>query len=319
MKYRFLTVLHNMNLESKKNKGTILFPGARLTNGSAVLSLTLNNRLMRSTLGVHSIDEFEEKDTVYAYIDGEFKDIHTQDEMDEIGVKYTFLFLRQIQKFVHQLWEIKDNNIYVRDGFLLTYSELYEDGCTYKASLSEVFSRSTCEREVSIISDSEISAAIKDFIIPTMKDLSEEGGKHPTSDHFFKSKGSTRMERAYYFTIVARSNGILPMKIVSYTNALECLFTIGTSEINHKMAERVAIMLGTTEESKKKYYKLIKNAYKYRSSLVHGQHIKGNNDDLVKISTGLDNVVRQLLISNHEVFTKNDSEMEDYFINLLFN
>jgi Apea-like HEPN len=319
MKYRFMTILHNLKLESIKNKGTVIFPGARITNGSSILSETMNTDVMRTTLGVHSVDEFE--DTVYFYLDGEFSDIHDKTQMDKEGVKYTFLFLRQVQYFVHFLWEIKDNNVYVRDGFLLAYKKHFEDGFTYKASLSETFSFSTTEEKQSKFSDIEIKSAISKFNPPTFEDFGGKslGGKIPNSDHFFKTSGSTRMERASYFISGARGRPILPMKIVFYCNALECLFTIGTSEVNHKIAERVAVMLGTSEESKKSLFKLIKDAYNYRSLLVHGQHLKGTEDKLKSISEGLDEVLRKLLVTNHEVFSKKDQEMEEFFQNLLFS
>lgn len=317
MKYRFITILHRMKLDSIKNKGTEIFPGARISNGSHVLSEILETRLMSGTLGIHSKDEFD--NSVYVYIDGEFENIHTQDEMDEIGTKYTFFFLRQIQKFLHYLWEIKDNNVYVRDGFLLAYNKHFEDGCTYKASLSEIFSYSTAEEKESVFTDSEILNAIHNFVPSSIEQYDKDGGKLPNSNHLFKAHGSNRMDRAVYFSTGARRMVILPMKIMLYCNALECLFTIGTSEVNHKIAERVAILLGTSKESRRNLFKLIKNAYNYRSTLVHGQHLKGTDDYLVDISKGLDDVLRKLIIGQHEVFSKGDTEIEDFFLDLLFD
>lgn len=318
MKYRFITILHNMELDRVTNKGIKIFPGARISNGSKVISETMDTRLMYETLGFHSTNEF--KDTVYFYLDGEMKDIKMKEEMDRVGAEYTFLFLRQAQSFVHNLWEVKDNNVYVRDGFLLAYENQMEDGFTFKASLSEIFTYSTGERKGSRFSENELATAIRNFEPPTKENYDEEsmGGKFPRSQHLFKSEGSTRIKRADYFTIGARNSSILPMKIMSYCTALECLFTTGKSEVNHKMAERVACLLGTSAESKKRLFQVVKDAYNYRSSLVHGQALKGKDDDLVSISQGLDDILRQLLVNEHEIFFKNDKEMDEFFINLLF-
>lgn len=68
MKYRFITIMHNMKLENTKNKGTLIFEGIRLSNGKEVLDETLNQQPMKCTLGVHSSHEFE--DQTYVYIDG---------------------------------------------------------------------------------------------------------------------------------------------------------------------------------------------------------------------------------------------------------
>nr|WP_246869798.1 hypothetical protein [Priestia megaterium] len=84
------------------------------------------------------------------------------------------------------------------------------------------------------------------------------------------------------------------------------------------MAERVALILGTSKETKIEYFKLIKGAYNYRSTLVHGQYLKGEEEALVSISKGLDDVLRQLLVANHEIFSMKDTEMENDFLELLF-
>lgn len=319
MKFRFITPLFNLKLETVLNKGIELFPGARITNGPEERTKILNTQLMQDTAGIISIREYNNKS--YLYIDGELETIKSKAEMDEIGVKYTYYYLRLSQSFIYDLWEIKDNNIYVRDGFLLAYYNHFEDGFTYKASLSEIYYHSTCEHKESNFSKSEIQSATRDFTPFPIDEYEEKhfGGKYPDSDHLFKNKGSNRLDRAYYFTLMARTSCILPMKIVAYCNALECLFTIGTSEVNHKIAERVALMLGTTGESKKELFKLIKKAYDYRSLVVHGQHLKGEEVQLVDISQKLDGILRQLLVAKHDVFSKNDTEMGETFTNLLFN
>jgi len=145
MRYRFITIFHNLKLNFTTNKGKEIFSGARISNGPEVLASILETDLMKGTAGVHSIREYNDK--TYFYVDGELKDIHTREQMDKVGNQYTFFFLRQAQKFALQLWEIKDNGIYVRDGFLLAYSNNFEDGCTYKASLSEIFPYSNCKME----------------------------------------------------------------------------------------------------------------------------------------------------------------------------
>src|SRR5690606_38981271 len=110
-------------------------------------------------------------------------------------------------------------------------------------------------------------------------------------------------------TSKARASSILPMKIVNYSIALECLFNTRTSEISHKIAESVALLLGISSSSKNEMYHLIKSAYSYRSKLVHGKVISGVEDDLVDISNKLDIVLRDLIVANHEVFSKNDNDI----------
>ncbi|MCK6207684.1 hypothetical protein KZX50_19770 [Bacillus infantis] len=323
MKYRFITILHNLKLESRKNKGIEIFPGARISNGNEILEETLKTRLLMGTAGVHSVDEFE--GSVYLYIDGELEDIVAQEEMDEIGVKYTFFFLRQAQQFAVNLWTLKDNNIYIRDGFLINYTNQLESGRTFKASLSEVFTYSTGKRDdedgnnlLALYSDNEIAEVLHNFSPYQLGDMDEYGGKYPAASHFFKNSGSERMDRAIYFTMDARRNAALPMKIISYCTALECLFTTGKTEVNHKIAERVAVLLGNDAEDKKRLFSLIKKAYDYRSTVIHGSSLKGENKDLIEISRSLDDVLRLLINGKHEIFSKKDKEIDDLFMDLLF-
>lgn len=307
-----------MKLEAKKNKGKIIFEGARISNGEMIFNETLNTSLLITTIGIHSIDEF--KDSTYCYLDGEFENIVSKEQVDILGSGYTFAMLRNVQYFVDTLWDIKDNNVYVRDGFLICYSNEFEDGFTYKASLSEVFTFSSGERGFSTFTDEELKRASDKFETIEIDRYKEDEffGKYPSAKHFYKSQGSTRIERAAYFIKAARANIILPMKIVSYCTALECLFTIGTSEINHKIAVRVAILLGMNSVEKKEIYNTIKEAYKYRSLMVHGQHLKTDDEYLSSLCINLDSYLRDMLNKDTSIFEAADTQMEEFFIDSMF-
>lgn len=319
MKYRFLAVLHNMELESIKNKGIELYPGARISNKNDKTEQILSDIDYIAILGAHPVDEFN--DAVYIYIDGEIDDIKDKQEMDLVGDKYAFHHLREAQTFLHELWLIKDNNVYVRDGFLIAYDQKIDDGFVFKASLSEVYTYASREEKKTLFMDSEIISAASNFSqfeIENRKDK-DFGGKIPQADHFYKSNGYTRLDRATYFVMGARRDATLPMKILSYCTALECLFTTGSAEITHKISERIATLLGTTKESRIEIYEVIRDAYKCRSKIVHGQHLSGTDEDLVSISVRVDEILRELLNSENEIFLKNDKEIDAYFIGLLFD
>ncbi|MFE4571020.1 hypothetical protein [Paenibacillus chitinolyticus] len=319
MNYFFITIMHNMNLDIKLNKGIELAGGTRISNGPEVRIEILDNLLLRSTAGVHSINEFY--DTVYYYKKGNFPYINTHDEMDVQGSMFTFYFLREAQGFLTDLWQVKDNGIYIRDGFLIAYDNQIEDGRTFKASLTETFSTSSGTRDLITFSKNEIQKAVQTFEPFILEELSEEnfGGKNPSFNHFYKNKGPQRMHKANYFTLAARNNIAPPMKILMYCTALECLFSTAKTEINHRIAERVAFMLGRSVEEKKDLFTFIKKAYDLRSTIVHGSSLKGNEEYIAQISIRLDEILRQFLLGSHDVFTKSDSEIDDFFVDLLFN
>ncbi|MEB2294465.1 hypothetical protein [Priestia megaterium] len=319
MKYRFIAPLHFMELEALKNKGTRIMYGARISNGRKILDETIGTKLMSATLGVHSLREFN--DSVYVYIDNELDEIQTREQMDQAGSSLTFLHLRQMQHFTHELWKIKDNSVYVRDGFLLAYPSngTFEDGCTYKASLSEVFTCSNCEIKPTKFSDVEVTKASEWYKSSKLltHNAREDGGKLPDARPLIKGETpSTRMTRAIYFTDTARKNAVLPTKIVSYCTALECLFTTKAFKISTTVASRTANMLGGNDAAYISAFDLVKEAYKYRSIIVHGQSLEGDEETLARICRRLDIMLRTFIIGDHEIFSKDDKEMDRFFENL---
>lgn len=318
MRYRFVTILHNLNLANKKNKGIDIGEGIRISNDSDTVKEMLNTSLMQYTAGYHSIKEFD--DQVCFYLDGEFENVKTDDKANEFASQLTFHFLRTAQWFVNSLWEIKDNSIYVRDGFLLTYEKTLEDGNTYKASLSEIFSSSTGTREAITFTDEEIRQAVSKYVVSAKEDIDFDsfGGRDPSSKHFFKSSNTIRFDRVSYFLALARKSAVTPMKIIFYCSALECLFTVDSTELTHKIAERVAAMMGTTKDEKKEIYQLVKKAYGYRSTIIHGSSLKGKEDELKVISQNVDNILRKIIKENHDIFSEKDSILDNYFVDLLF-
>jgi hypothetical protein len=227
--------------------------------------------------------------------------------------------LRETQAFLESLWDIKDHNAYVRDGFIhIPDIKGSEYNSTQKASVSQVNS----------IADGRIGNTIftKEEIITTrevvmnyepLMDHYRDGGKSPLLNPY--TKKLSRLSRSYSFVSAARSSSVLPLKIFHYCSALECLFTNDNSEVSHKIAERVAALIGSDYEDKKQLYKNIKKAYGIRSKLTHGQSINQNDTDLASSTKFLDEVLRKVLREHYEVFSeKNDGELEEYFMQVVF-
>ncbi|MFE7817719.1 hypothetical protein ACFU1R_05895 [Priestia megaterium] len=317
MEYKFVACLFNMELENQKNRGISIFPGGRISNGQKMLKAILDTQPMQDSLGFHSLHEFE--DTVYAYAEGVLEDIVTKEQMDEMGMSYTFYLLREFESFLEEMWKVKDNNVYIRDGFILASDDGFKTAWTYKASLSTIYTASSGRKGTTLFTDEEIKLAKGDFTVGSFEDWDEEdeGGKNVSSDVFFRGKGSNRMLRARYFTAVARGSATIPKKIVHYCNALECLFTTSKTEVVHNIAERVSFMLADDEESQKELFRFIKKAYDHRSYVVHGQSLRGTEERLIQVSIRLDDILRSLICSNDEVFKKVDKEMDSYFNDLV--
>lgn len=315
MKYRFITIVHNLILPQKEM--TINLAQGFLSNCSSILQETFDNELSTYTLGCHSVDEFISQ--TYFYVDGNFADGTTQSVVDEFGTKLTFAFLRVIQDYVERLWFLEDNSIYIRDGFLYTYEERLSDGYTFKASLSAVFSKANGRIEPSEFSLESLTSQSSDMFVINSEDISPEieNYKDATQDHFWKKNKVERKLRAWGYILLARSQSQPPLKMMLYTMALESLLGTSTTELSHRLAERSAIMLGATTEERIKIYATIKKSYDNRSTIAHGDLLKDDSnfeDRIMKV----DDYLRKLM-SFEEPYNMENAEIDKFFIEKLMS
>lgn len=315
MKYRFITIVHNLVLPQKEM--IVNLTQGFFSNCSSILQETFDNELSTYTLGSHSVDEFVGQ--TYFYIDGDFADGCTQSVVDEFGTKLTFAFLRVIQDYVERLWLLEDNSIYIRDGFLYTYEERLSDGYTFKASLSAVFSKANGRIEPSVFSLESLTSLSSDMFVINSEDISPEieNYKDATQDHFWKKNKVERKLRAWGYILLARSQSQPPLKMMLYTMALESLLGTSTTELSHRLAERSAIMLGTTTEERIIIYTTIKKSYDNRSTIAHGDLLKDDSnfeDRIIKV----DDYLRKLM-SFEEPYNIENAEIDKFFIGKLMS
>jgi len=128
------------------------------------------------------------------------------------------------------------------------------------------------------------------------------------------------------FLSLARGSSFLPLKISSYIEIFETLFTTDNSEVSHKVSERLAFYIGGSGDDKYKNFKIMKTAYGIRSKFVHGQKLDKSIqsiDDLIAISTRMDQIVRLLLtkiiVEDSFVFLQDDNTLNQYLSNMIFD
>ena len=160
MKYRFITIIHYLKLN--KPDCRIPLASGMISNKTDVLKdvLSYKNLLSLNTLGMFSIDEFEDK-TFYV-VDGDLGNV-TKEDVDIFGTSLAYAYLRQIQWLTNEFWTLRDNSIYLRDSFLFVYEKDIEKGFTYKADLSMINSKASAKIEPTIYSKEEIEELAKDM------------------------------------------------------------------------------------------------------------------------------------------------------------
>ena len=230
----------------------------------------------------------------------------------------TFAFLRQIQFVTNKLWHIKDNSVYVRDGFLFVYDGAFDDGLSFKASMSTVNSlANTIVQNVVFSKEVIISAADgMDIISPNSLKEDQQDYKLATQFQYFKGANIDRKSYAFLYILFARSISAIPVKILMYVTAMEALVSTTTIELSHQVSERVAVLIGNDSEERKAIYTTIKKAYGFRSKAAHGESLKGSEDEYKQLLIVIDDYLRRLLKID-EPYSFDDNKMNTFFLDKL--
>lgn len=131
-----------------------------------------------------------------------------------------------------------------------------------------------------------------------------------------------RMGRFLYLLQGARGHHDLGLKTGFYMTALEALFSTSSSELSHKLSERVAYFLASAAGERKDLYQHLKRAYTLRSTVFHGDHpSKKQRKSLIDSSRFCDDVCRRVLLrfmregDLYELFSTTAS-LEEYMLDL---
>ncbi len=316
MKYRFIAAIHYLKID--KPECRIPLKSGMITNKASLIGdiLSYRSKLAVDTLGVHSIDEF--KDSCYYLVDGEFDSAWTIGDINKIGMQVTFALLRQIQQVTSELWVLKDNSVYVRDGFLFVYDKTLEYGMTFKASLGTINTKASLIKEDVKFTKEEIEKAASEMLVIPIEEVKDGGKDYSIADQFQYFKGAD-IDRKYYAWIYihfARSNSAIPVKILMYVTAMEALVSTSTVELSHQVSERIAILLGKDKDSRQSIYADIKTAYGYRSKAAHGETLKGTEQEMTAFLTKIDEYMRQLM-QLEEPYSFEDKKINEFFLERL--
>lgn len=109
------------------------------------------------------------------------------------------------------------------------------------------------------------------------------------------AKGSLRIQRFQYFLGAARETLDVAMKIAQYCSGLEALVSTSQQELSHQVSERVSALLAAPGPERIANFKLVKQAYGYRSKAVHGSSFsRGDVAQLRDCAVAIDGVYRKL-------------------------
>lgn len=316
MKYRFITVIHYLKLDKPECRIPLEF--GVITNKMSLIEdiLSYKSQLALGTMGVHSIDEFQDK--CFYLVEGEFDPSWTVDDLNQSGTQIAFVFLRQIQQVTDALWNIRDNSVYVRDGFLFVYDKTFEDGMSFKASLGSVYTKASTSVEDTVFTKDEVLKAAEDLQVFPLEEVKVEKKNYAIADQYqyFKGADIGRKLYAWIYIHFARSNVAIPLKILMYVTAMEALVSTASVELSHQVSERIALLLGKDTDSRVEVYSGIKKAYGYRSKAAHGESLKETEQEMYAFLSEIDGYLRALM-SFDEPYSFDDKKMNDFFLEKL--
>ncbi|NOT32982.1 MAG: hypothetical protein HOP12_02305 [Candidatus Eisenbacteria bacterium] len=248
----------------------------------------------------------------------------TPPNCDELtGHAITRNFLVRSQIFMLALWLVRDNSGNPGSVFFMVNNEDGSDN-----SLSERHSAYYFTAECTLVhatfTRSELDTAIGymkqlDAIIPKVARALEAG--RPTG-----LVHASRIARCLYFAQAARGADDPSVKAAFYCICFETLFSTDINGVAHRVAERSAFLLGTTGTERREIYKNIHDLYGYRSTVVHGGHLKQKDEAKLRAVVVLgDAHLRNAILKIIEnepllnLFGKNDEgAIREHFFNELF-
>jgi len=240
----------------------------------------------------------------------------------EIDVKATTskqhldLHLYLLKMYFFCLWAVKDNAADFDIGFLY----LTTDKGYFETSINNFTSSSFLADGSRKVTEFELSELEKAAYYLKESTYAEFDNRPKV----INASSYDRVGIANHFIAHARSCSDLGLRTTSYVTFLETLFTNDSSELAHKLAERVAKFLERDKENRKQLYRLIKKLYDMRSKVVHGASFKlSKSTELEELTIKCDDICRRIMVKIFEsyedenIFGKPQEEIEDYFLNLI--
>lgn len=311
MKSLFITTLENIKLPLIPRRGLQITEQLYIANDPNYLSSLLTESF-KTLAGQLKTDEIQRSNAVvYAILDLEFP----TDPYDK-ATDYIDNFLREVNSFLMALWLVKDNGVLCSEGYLETRTYVSEH------SLGMYFWYATAERKEEIFSVEDLRKA-REYLDNISKFFGR--GKNELFINPALPNNLPRLTRAWYFVENTRLQYDVAIKVANYVTCFEALFSTDSSELSHKLSERLALFLGEFPSEQEQIYDKMKKAYSVRSKTVHGDQLGKQYKDLKEIAVNCDNLLREALlkISGSDkliaVFNGKKEGLEKYFLDLLFH
>jgi len=226
-------------------------------------------------------------------------------------------FLAHVQGIQFLLWLLRDNSVTCELAF---YRYHKADKVFHDSNLiGSLYSTAAGQKRTTKFTKSELEGIAK-----LGKPLMHSHPEFVQGDTALK-KGTHRLHNVFcYHLQSARSTPDIGMKILKYCTAFESLFSSSPAELAHQLSERLAFYLKDTPEERRDIFISMKDAYKIRSIVTHGDLLSpGLQEKMKAVAYTCDSIAREVFLkvmSDEEFLTlvQNRQGIDNYFICKIF-
>ena len=310
MKIIFLCAINNIGVDNNKYTYNVKVvsdesnsekPFIRITNNRVYIEKYLTQKF-KEQIGELEFNHLSTTAPLIAYSEHEVEDITPEEYLEKL--------LSLLKIYLYSLWTIKDN----AGDFDLGFVRYNKQGIDFASSnyFTNSFCNCNCSTDIVNFTREELVAATQIFKAPFS----------PQSCQVANSLQYGRIAIANYFIQHARSCFDYGLKIVGYCSALEALFSNDSSELTHKLGERMSKYLYADINDRAECYKTIKKIYSFRSKVVHGDRMKDDKVNEIKIMMPkIDNICRiiinKCMRQDENIFELSPNDLEEYFLKML--
>jgi hypothetical protein len=305
----FITALEGIRIPEGLGDGIELPFQLRLTNDWRVIKRLTSENFRASIGSLETATLLRAPAVLYSVTDTPPVNDSLVDHVDER--------LRVCRTFLIGLWFHKDNSVDHQLGFA-AYPHLDNEAVISSNYVAARFSSRSGGDTIT-----EFTRKDLEWVSSFVDKYVEGMGVEPRGS--IEAINMTRVERALYFLQAARGSHTLGLKISYYCTCFEALFSTSSTELTHKLGERVASFLAASPRERLTLYRDVKQAYMIRSKVVHGDQLKDRDLRLaLNLSDLCDDAVRKILRTIFEsdemtaIFKSKSEVLEDFLLAVTF-
>ncbi len=305
----FILGLFNIVVSEDLGEGVGILPGIKITNNNIVVKKLLTP-FFKDCIGNIEYESLQNAKAVLYSTDSNVVEFHSESNKP---LERLERLLQLCRNLILSSWLIKDNSVNFELGFL-------------KYSIGKATSVSS-NFLASIFTDATGTIMPVEFSKHELEELAGLFEKSLFNLILYPKdqKKYSRLSIVLNYIDAARRTDDLGLKISFYCVCLEALFSVDTTELSHKISERIAFFIGETSEEKVEIYKKTKSAYSIRSKIVHGDMLTSKSfETALDTSFFCDDILRRIFIkilrseSLIKIFNSDNPSLDRFLIDITF-